>query len=86
MLIIISLIVVPPELGLKRFHHMLIQLEGFSQNIRINGRIRPENGVGDGDDTRVLAALSSKGNCIGFSNIELEVNEPNWEHKHISLV
>ncbi|KAI9186163.1 hypothetical protein LWI28_014301 [Acer negundo] len=59
------------ELGLKRFHHFLIQLECFCQNIRVNGGIRYEYGVSDGDDTRVLAAQTGKGNCIGFSNIEL---------------
>ncbi|KAK4855459.1 hypothetical protein QYF36_007631 [Acer negundo] len=44
----------------------------INQNIRVNGGIRYEYGVSDGDDTRVLAAQTGKGNCIGFSNIELE--------------
>ncbi|KAL5835267.1 hypothetical protein ACOSQ4_014764 [Xanthoceras sorbifolium] len=80
------LIGIPSELLLKRFHNILVQLEGLGENIRINGRIRSEDRVSYCDDTRILAAQTSYGNCLGFSYVKLEVNEPNWKNKHISLV
>ena len=74
------------EFILKIFHYLWVQLECLAKKIRIDRRIGSKDRVGYGDDTRILAAQTGKGNRICFSNVELEVNHANRKHKNISLV
>ena len=67
-------------------NHILVELEGLGENIRINGRIGSKDSICYCDYACILATETSNGNCIGFSHIELEVNEANRKHKHIPLV
>ena len=74
------------EYFLKIINHILVHLEGLDENIRINGRIRSKDCVCYSDGPNILATKTGKGNSIGLSYVELEVNETNWEHKDISLI
>ena len=74
------------ELLLKTFNNILVQLEGPGEDIGFDGRIRSKHGVCNCYDSWILAAETRKGHCWGVSRVELEVNQTNWEHKHISLV
>ena len=74
------------EYFLKIIDHILVHLEGLDENIRINGRIRSKDRICHCDNPKILATETRKGNSIGLSYVELEVNETNWEHKDISLI
>ena len=74
------------EYFLKIINHILVQLEGLDENIWINGRIRSKDRVCYCVEPRILATETGKGNSIGLSYVELEVNETNWEHKDISSI
>ncbi|KAF4378279.1 hypothetical protein F8388_010718 [Cannabis sativa] len=80
------LIVVIPKLLLKMVDNVLVNLEGLSKDIRVDGRVRTEHSICNGDHSSILAAESSKGNCWCVSFVELEMNQTNGEHEHISLV
>ncbi|RWR93208.1 hypothetical protein CKAN_02244600 [Cinnamomum micranthum f. kanehirae] len=61
-------------------------LDGLGQNIIGDGRLRSKYGVCNGDDTWVLTAETGNGYSRCVADIGLEVNEANWEYKHITLV
>ena len=77
------LVVIPPEPGLKLANDIFIQLKGLNKNIRIDGRVGAKDCVCNGDNPWILA---SKGNSIGVSYVELEVNETDWKNEDISKV
>ncbi|RXH85568.1 hypothetical protein DVH24_009389 [Malus domestica] len=54
--------------------------------MRIDGRLGAKHCICYGDDSGVLAAKPSNGLCVSVSDIELEMNETNREHKHISHI
>lgn len=74
------------EFGLKLIHNTLIHLECLGKNITTYIRLRPENSIRNGDDSRILAAQCSYGNSISCTNIALEVNEPDRKHEHIAFL
>ena len=78
--------VVGPELFLKIVHHVFIHLESLGENIRIDWWPGPKNCICNCNSSWILAAQSSKSNCIGVPNVELKVNQTNWKHKNISRV
>jgi hypothetical protein len=65
------------EFFLKSLNHILVQLEGLDENIRINRRIGSKNIICYIDGSRILATKTGKSNSIGLSYINLEVNESN---------
>ena len=74
------------KLLLESTNDTLINLEGLSENSVGDGRNRPKNSISNGNNTRVLAAKASESKSRAMSNIKLEVNEANGEHKHVSFV
>jgi hypothetical protein len=74
------------ELFLKILNHILVQLEGLDENIRIDRKIGSKHIICYSDEPRILAAEKGKINSIGMSYIKLEVNETNWEGEDVSCI
>ena len=74
------------ELLLKNLNHLLVQHEGLGQDIRVDRRVRPKHGVGDGDGSRILTAECGEGDRRILPDVELEVNHPDGEYEGVSLV
>ena len=79
-------IVVVPRLLLKIIDYSLVHLESFGENLRRNRRISFKQSICNSDSSWILTAKASNGNSIAISHIQLEMNQTNWEHKHITLV
>ncbi|XXG65875.1 hypothetical protein AAC387_Pa05g3475 [Persea americana] len=58
----------------------------YTKALRLDGRIRSKNRVSYGDNTWVLTVESSNSYSRYVADIGLEVNEANWEDKHINLI
>ncbi|KAL8152620.1 LOW QUALITY PROTEIN: hypothetical protein V2J09_010380 [Rumex salicifolius] len=63
-----------------------IELECLGENVNGDGRFRPEDGVGNGGNSGVLAAECGDGKGIGVTGVELEVNESLREDEHVTRV
>jgi hypothetical protein len=72
------------EFFLKRVNHILVQLEGLGENIRIDRWIGSKDILCYVGAPRILATKTGKSKSIGRSYIKLEVNETNWEDKDVS--
>ncbi|THU71194.1 hypothetical protein C4D60_Mb08t32960 [Musa balbisiana] len=73
------------EMSLNPVYDLLVHPEGLSEDIIRDGGFGAEDGIGNGDQPRVLAAET--GECDGLVGavVELEVDEALGEHKHITL-
>ena len=74
------------KFGLNLGDGGLLNLEGFSQNVGRNIRVRPKHCICNGDDARVLAAESGESHGGSVPDVLLEVNETHRKNKHIALV
>lgn len=74
------------ELSLNAVYDLVIHLERLGKDIIRDGRLRSEYSIGNGYDSRVLAAQSCKGYSIVRSIVELEMGQSLREHKYISFV
>ena len=79
-------IVVVPELLLEFVDNVLVHLESLGENICVDRRVGPEHGVGDGDDSRVLAAKSGESHRRSVTGVELKVDETDREHEHVTFL
>ena len=82
----IKLVVVIPKLLLQIVDYIFVHLKSFGQNFWRDRWVRPENSICNSDNSWILAAKTRNSNGIAITHIQLEVNETNWEHKHITLV
>ncbi|GKV13602.1 hypothetical protein SLEP1_g24596 [Rubroshorea leprosula] len=76
----------PLEVRLEILDDILVQHEGLSKNIRINGWIDLKTEFCNYDCAWILATQTRKGNSRSFPYVGLEVNQTNRENKYISLV
>ncbi|GKV13601.1 hypothetical protein SLEP1_g24594 [Rubroshorea leprosula] len=74
------------EVRLEILDDILVQHEGLSKNIRINGWIDLKTEFCNYDCAWILATQTRKGNSRSFPYVGLEVNQTNRENKYISLV
>nr|GMC84357.1 putative germin-like protein 2-1 [Ipomoea batatas] len=63
---------------------ILVHLESLGKDIRINIRIRPEYGVGNGDHTGVLTAQSGKSHRLYGPHIALKMDKPHRKHENVA--
>ena len=63
------------EMSLNSVYGLLVHLKGFSEDIIRDGWFGPEDGIGNGDHPRLLAAET--GECDGFLGavVELKVDK-----------
>ena len=81
-----SLVVVVPELLLEFVDNGLVHLESPGEDVCVDRRVGPEHGVGDGDDSRVLAAKSGESHRRSVTGVELKVDETDREHEHVTFL
>ncbi|CAN1233803.1 hypothetical protein LINPERPRIM_LOCUS4015, partial [Linum perenne] len=67
-------------------HNFLVQLECLGQHIRVDRWVRPKHSISYSDNSRVLAAQPSKGHGRSLGDVELEMDESNWENKHVTRI
>lgn len=77
---------VHPELGLEMINYFLVHLKGLGQNVVGDGWVRPKHRISNSDHTWVLTVETGNGYSRCVADIGLEVNEANWEDKHITLI
>ncbi|URE33573.1 porphobilinogen deaminase [Musa troglodytarum] len=72
-------------MSLNPIYDLLVHLKGLGEDVIRDGRFGAEDGIGDGDHPRVLAAET--GDCDGRlgAEVELEVDEALGEHEHVTL-
>lgn len=72
--------------SLQLIDNRLINLERLGQYISVYCRIRTENRISNGDNTRILTAQKCDCDGIPLPNVLLKVNKPQGENKHVSLL
>lgn len=74
------------ELWAETLNSGTVDLEGLGEHIIVDRWICPEDGIGNRDDTRILAAQEGNNGGISRANVLLEVNMSGGEDKGVAFL